>query len=114
MKPDAAKLAALSAVIAHDVDTIVRLDVQLRELAAALGKPQPLFRDLAAVAYVLHNLYNALENSFEQISRTFENHVTAPVQWHKELLGKMFLEIPAIRPAVLPEDLRSFLSDLRG
>ena len=26
----------------------------------------------------------------------------------------MFLEIPKIRPAVLPSDLRAFLNDLRG
>jgi hypothetical protein len=37
-----------------------------------------------------------------------------PDQWHKELLGKMFLNVPTIRPAVLPESLRGFLNDLRG
>jgi hypothetical protein len=72
------------------------------------------FKEHAAAAYLLHNIYNALENSFEQISRTFENHVKDFAQWHRELLGKMFLEIPGIRPAVLPKQLRRTLNDLRG
>ena len=83
-------------------------------LKRSLNLPDPAFRDIAAAGYVLHNIYGALENIFEQISRTFENHVTDPTQWHRELLTKMFLEIPKIRAAVLPADLRGFLNDLRG
>ena len=83
-------------------------------MGIGLDIPVPAFRDLAAIAYILHNIYGAVENIFEQVSRTFENHVTDPAQWHRELLTKMFLEIPKVRPAVLPSDLRNFLNDLRG
>jgi hypothetical protein len=114
MKPDAAQLASLGAVITEDVAAIERLNVELSQLIASLAAPKPAFRDMVAVAYLLHNIYCALENAFEQISRTFENHVTDPAQWHRELLAKMFLEIPTVRPAVLPADLRGFLNDLRG
>jgi len=114
MEPDPARLASLSAVIARDLGALRRLHTQLTELSGALDVTAPAFRDMAATAYVLHNLYNALENSFEQISRTFENHITIPDQWHRELLGKMFLEIPTVRPAVLPDNLRTVLNDLRG
>lgn len=72
------------------------------------------FRDAAATAYLLHNLYNALENSFEHISRGFENHIKDASQWHKELLAKMFLDIPGIRPAVFPLACRKLLNELRG
>lgn len=114
MKPDAAQLASLGAVITEDLAAIERLNVELSQLIASLAVPKPAFRDMVAVAYLLHNVYCALENAFEQISRTFENHVTDPAQWHRELLAKMFLEIPTVRPAVLPADLRGFLNDLRG
>jgi hypothetical protein len=114
MKAEVRKLAALSAIIEQDLNAVARLDAELSGLRSALDAPTPAFRDLAAMAYLLHNLYCAMENAFEQISRTFENHVTDPAQWHKELLGKMFLEIPTVRPAVLPPDLRSFLNNLRG
>lgn len=102
-------------MITRDLEAIHRLDAELTPLGMALnGVPAPGFRDVAAAGYVLHNIYTALENIFEQVSRTFENHVTDPVQWHRELLTKMFLEIPKIRPAVLPAELRGFLNDLRG
>jgi hypothetical protein len=114
MKPEAPQLAALSAMITRDLEAIDRLAAELIPLKNALAAPNPAFRDLAATAYILHNIYCALENIFEQVSRTFENHITEPAQWHRELLTKMFLEIPTIRPAVLPGDLRGFLNELRG
>jgi len=73
MQPE--KLASLSAVIEHDLLAISKLDKQLEELLADLRSPNPAFTTQAATAYILHNFYNALENSFVQISRTFENHV---------------------------------------
>jgi hypothetical protein len=101
-------------VIAHDITAITKLDNQLNSLLEALRTNSPNFANQVAVAYVLHNLSNVLENSFTQISRTFENHIVNQTQWHKELLDKMFLEIPFLRPAVLPETLRKMLNDLRG
>ncbi|MBI2149396.1 MAG: hypothetical protein HYU27_02170 [Acidobacteria bacterium] len=114
MKPEATQLASLSALISQDLSSIERLNAELSEVSPSLNSPKPAFRDMAAAAYLLHNIYCALEDAFEQVSRTFENHVVDPAQWHKELLGKMFLEIPTVRPAVLPLDLRGFLNDLRG
>lgn len=35
-------------------------------------------------------------------------------RWHRELLDKMFLNIKSLRPAVLPEEVRSVLGDLLG
>jgi hypothetical protein len=55
-----------------------------------------------------------LENCFEQISLSFENNVRDRTRWHRELLEKMFLDIEPLRPAVLPEQLRSLLGDLLG
>src|SRR5438128_1658129 len=98
MKPEPPQLAALSAMITRDLEAIERLNTELTPLGVAVNAANPTFRDMAAAAYALHNIYGALENVFEQISRTFENHVTEPAQWHRELLTKMFLEIPTVRP----------------
>ena len=97
MKPEPPQIAALSAMITRDLEAIHRLEAELTPAAAALQVPRPQFRDVAAAAYVLHNIYTALENIFEQISRTFENHIVDQAR-HRELLTKMFLEIPKIRP----------------
>ena len=112
MKIEGSSAATLAAIIDNDVNALRKLDFELGELD--LQDEKPNFRDMAAVAYILHNLYNALENSFEHISRAFENNVKDVTQWHKELLLKMFLDIPGIRPAVFPHSCRRTLSDLRG
>lgn len=70
--------------------------------------------ELDSLGYSLHNIFNALENCFEQISSSFENHVHDHSRWHRELLEKMFLDIKPLRPAVLPEQLRPLLADLLG
>jgi hypothetical protein len=107
--PDSRAHAALAAVIEHDLRAISRVEAALVELAADAG-----YGACAGVAYALHNLYSALENCFDQISRTFENHVVDRDQWHRELMLKMFLAIPGIRPAVLPEAVRPLLNELRS
>lgn len=112
MKPDLATAATLSAVIENDIRAIESMTHRLRGIAASMN-PEA-FTELAGAAYLLHNIYNALENTFEQISRSFENHVKDVSKWHKELLGKMFLEIRGIRPAVFPQELRGILNELRG
>ena len=75
-------------MIAHNCDAILRQDEQLASVRPDFSGPD--YRDLAAASYCLHNIYNALKNTFEQISRTFENHIVDLTQWHKELLEKMF------------------------
>lgn len=114
MQPETAARASLCAVLRHDLDALRRMDQELAALVPALAGERASFRDTAAAGYLLHNIYNALENSIEQISRTFENHVVDVSRWHRELLGKMFLEIPGVRPPVLPERLRPLLQDLCG
>jgi len=106
---DRAARASLAAVIQRDIDAIVRIEAALQELGPDAGYAQ-----CAGIAYALHNLYCALENSFEQISRSFENHVVDRDQWHRELMLKMLLEIPGVRPSVLPGHLRPLLNELRS
>jgi hypothetical protein len=54
--------------------------------------------EVDSLGYALHNIYNALEKCFEQISLSFENHVRDRTRWHRELLEKMFLDIQPLRP----------------
>ncbi|MBA3960643.1 MAG: antitoxin [Chthoniobacterales bacterium] len=113
MPLDLGKAASLRAVVLHDIAAVNRLQTRLEAVEANATDWQS-YSGMAAAAYCLHNIYNALENSFEQISRTFENHVVDVAQWHKELLAKMFLDMSPVRPRVLPEEARKTLNDLRG
>lgn len=66
------------------------------------------------LAYYLHNLYCAFEDLFKEITRTFENKIEDISSFHKELLKRMFIEVPGIRPRVLSRESFLLLDELRG
>jgi uncharacterized protein YutE (UPF0331/DUF86 family) len=66
------------------------------------------------LAYLLHNLYCALEDLFLEIMRTFENRIEDPAKYHREILKRMIIEIPKIRPRILSKESYQMLDELRG
>lgn len=66
------------------------------------------------LAYLLHNLYCALEDLFLEIMRTFENRVEDPARYHREILKRMVIEVPKIRPKILSSESYQMLDELRG
>lgn len=66
------------------------------------------------IGYSFHNLYCALEDLFYEIAKTFENQVEDKSKFHYELLKKMCIEIPGIRPKVLSNESFLLLNELRG
>lgn len=110
MRIDANAALTLAAFIRSGLSAIDRIEAHVSQL----DLENLSLAELDSLGYSLHNIYNALENSFEQISLSFENHVRDRTRWHRELLEKMFLDIKPLRPAVLPDQLRSILADLLG
>lgn len=66
------------------------------------------------LGYVLHNLYCALEDFFQEIAKTFENRVEDPSRYHRELLKRMSLGIPGFRPPLISPTTHTLLNELRG
>lgn len=66
------------------------------------------------LGYLLHNLYCALEDLFLEIMRTFENRVEDPGKYHREILKRMVIEVPKIRPRILSKESHQMLDELRG
>ncbi len=65
-----------------------------------------------AVAYLVHNLYTAFQGYFLRIAKHFENSLKDSA-WHRELIDRMKIAIPGIRPAVITPDLVEPLDELR-
>ena len=110
MRIEANAALALAALIRSDLAAIARIESHISQFD--LNKLS--HAELDSLGYSMHNIYNALENCFTQISLSFENHVRDKTRWHRELLDKMFLDIKSLRPAVLPEEVRSLLGDFVG
>lgn len=70
-------------------------------------------RTQITLAYRLHNLYNAFENIFLNIARTFENQLDPRGRWHSQLLDRMRLDLTPLRPAVIDDGMYEALDELR-
>ena len=67
-----------------------------------------------SVALNMHSFYSGLERVFEKIASAVDSSQPQGINWHKELLNQMALEIPNVRPAVISEKTRNQLDRYRG
>ncbi|MCL6475457.1 MAG: hypothetical protein K6U75_10445 [Firmicutes bacterium] len=88
-------------VIKGILEQIRSLDVASVERTVTLG-------------YYLHNFYSAMEDLFAEIASTFENRIESPTAYHRELVRRMAMEIPTIRPPVLSAPSAILLDELRA
>lgn len=69
--------------------------------------------ELVLVAVNLHGWYTALETALERIGRLLDQSVPDGDAWHADLIAQMQLEVPGVRPAVIPKNVESGLRELR-
>lgn len=115
--PEPGALATLVRLKA-DVEVDARaLDARAAEAAALLARGDgggSLEREpLIVLAVNLHGYYTALETLLERIARLLDESLPAGPTWHVELVRQMTLELPKVRPAVLPSELAADLHELR-
>jgi len=111
---DNALIQLLIQELGNDV-AYVQDAVALRERAEsrAAGSGWSDEMDLLALGCTLHNLYNAYEGYFLRVAKFFENNVDKK-SWHRDLLDRMALEIPGVRPALIADrDALERLDELR-
>jgi hypothetical protein len=65
-------------------------------------------------AYLMHNLYNAWEDMFKEISVCFENNVERSSGFHKNILLRMKISIPGLRPQILSDGSYELFNELLG
>ena len=104
------KAALLLALLDSEWRTVEGLFDKLATRPAAAA---PTEADTVFQAYLLHNLYGAVEELLKQVALTFENRVEDLAQYHAELLRRMTLDIPGFRPAFLSLDSCRGLQELR-
>lgn len=71
-------------------------------------------RDLEAAAFQFVRCYNGLEQAALRVAKAFENAIGDDAGGHAEVMRRLTLDLPGIRPAVFqPEDLQH-LRELRS
>ena len=106
---DELTLAVLKAEVAEDCRVLVESAAAARERFGSGTDPE-----LEACAFQLSRLYNVVEQMALRIAKAFENNIDDEHGWQMELLRRLSLEIPGVRPALLSPELLSDLQDLRG
>lgn len=106
------ELRILRTEVEADVTVVERLAQNLNETRSRLPQ-DPTPEQLAHLGYLLHGIYTEWESAWHRIATTFENRLD-PARWHEQLLRRMTLAIPRIRPTVLPPDLAEHLTALRS
>ena len=99
----------LKADIAADEQVIARLFEALSNVWDKLDASEQTI----VAGYYLHNLYMAFEHIFERIAESFENQIADKSQWHAQLLRRMTLDVPDVRPHLIDGETYECLDELR-
>ncbi|MBC7225960.1 MAG: hypothetical protein H5T61_01825 [Thermoflexales bacterium] len=103
------ELRTLKAEIEADLEAIAEIYAALDRYSNRLDTEAGQI----AAAYYLHNLYNAFENIFRRIAKTFGNAIADESGRYADLLRRMRLEIPGVRPRLVSATAYDGLDELR-
>ena len=101
-------LAVLRAEIAEDCRILGQTAGLARGRIGSGSDPE-----LEACAFQLSRFYNISELGL-RVAKAFENNIDDEHGWHMELIRRLSIEIPGVRPALFSPELVSDLQELRG
>ena len=67
-----------------------------------------------ACAHQLCRMYNAIEQMGLRVAKAFENNIDDEQGWHSALLTRLAIRIEGVRPALVPQELKGPLRDLKA
>ena len=100
------KYKILFAYTGKQLGFIERISAEVVEIDLSIYEKQFVF------ALRVQQLYTAIEDLFKQTAKAFENHIEILGNYHKELLLRMEMEIPNIRPRVISHPSFLFLEGI--
>jgi len=101
---------------------IAELQSDLEAVEKVAEEIHPAFRDqktsfssleLAGIAHLLENFYTAVEDAMLRIASRVDKSLPTGEKWHKDLLHRMTLRIPEVRPSVFNHQLFEVLDEYR-
>ena len=67
---------------------------------------------LKSMALRLHNLYTGFERIFQLVARELNGKIPNGLDWHRQLLNQIALDLPGIRPAVVSQANLVYLREM--
>jgi hypothetical protein len=92
------------------------LDLARERVANALASADQVEQWIMvkALASGIEKVYSGMERMLMRIVRTLDRHVPDGPDWHADLLRRLSVDVPGRRPAVISEETRRRLDDLRA
>jgi len=89
-----------------------QLEIFLRELS---NQSDVMYQNalINSIALNLHGVYTGIERIFEVIAKKIDQRFPTGDKWHRDLLEQMSVDIPKVRKAVITEETRLILDELR-
>lgn len=103
-----AELPILKSEIEKELQELERL---CSEMGSVLRCSEPTFIEVRAAGSILHDFYCAAEKVFKKIASRIDRDIPSGEDWHLQLLERMTLALPGLRPAVISEEMRERLSE---
>jgi hypothetical protein len=98
-------LREIESAIAQELEVVSTLRAEVRdELARSPAHPRVL-------GSVLHDFYTCCERVFKRVSSEINGGHYEGDAWHKELLYRMTIAIPGVRPALVSQELAAELDE---
>lgn len=108
MVREAGRALRLAAELRAEIGAFKQLLEKLQDTQEA---QLPEFARTATVGKILQDFYTAAERLFEKIARETGEGIPNSLEWHKELLATMALDIPGVRPPVIDSGLGDHLDE---
>lgn len=106
---DVLELQTLASELADDAAVAVAA-LDLAERRNAEGT----LASFDSAAHHLSRCYNVIEQMGLRTAKAFENSLDDEKGWHTELIRRLSIRIPGVRPPLFSEDLRQPLHELRA
>ena len=106
---DVLELQTLASELVDDAAVAVEA-LALAERRYAEGTPA----SFDSCAHHLSRCYNVIEQMGLRVAKAFENSLDDDKGWRTELIRRLSIRIPSVRPALFSEDIRQPLQELRA
>ncbi|MFN6235925.1 hypothetical protein [Microcystis sp.] len=94
------------------IQALQQLEIFLRELS---NQSDVMYQNalINSIALNFHGVYTGIERIFEAIAKKIAQRFPTGDKWHRDLLEQMSVDIPKVRKAVITEETRLILDELR-
>ena len=91
---------------------IQQLEMFLKQLT---NQSEAIYQEafVNSIALNLQGIYTGIERIFQVIAKEIDLRVPTGDKWHRDLLEQMTVDIPKVRNAVITEETRLILDELR-